>query len=126
MKKTFVIAALLMAVNPSIAGWTLLQETHQGILYIDRDGAEKTANGWRVDSSQDFHQQQVHDGKEYLSEKSRYELDCGAKKIRTLSVQRFPENMAGGDMVHADTKASEWLVPEKGSRLEAVLKGVCG
>lgn len=125
MKKACLMTLLLVVAGHACAGWALLQETREGILYIDRDAAEKTANGWRVDSSQDFHQQQIHEGKEYLSEKSRYELDCGAKKIRTLTVQRFPENMAGGEMVHADTKASDWSAPEKGSRMEAVLKSMC-
>jgi hypothetical protein len=125
MKKMLMAAVLLVAAGYVSAGWTLLQETRDGILYIDRDGAEKTANGWRVDSSQDFHKQQIHDGKEYLSEKSRYELDCSGKKIRTLNVERFPENMAGGDKIHADAKASEWSVPDKGSRLDIVLKNLC-
>lgn len=125
MKKTITFCCLLLVTGYALAGWSLLQETRDGILYVDRDGAEKTANGWRIDSSQDFHKQQLHDGKEYLSEKSRYELDCSAKKIRTLNVERFPENMAGGDKIHADAKASDWSMPEKGSRLDLVLKSMC-
>lgn len=125
MSKYFLMACLLGAAGHTFAGWTLLQETHDGILYVDRDGAEKTGNGWRVDSSQDFHRQQVHEGKEYLSEKSRYEIDCGAKKIRTLSVERFPENMAGGDLVHADKKPGDWSVPAKGSSAEAIVNNLC-
>ena len=125
MKKLIMTCSLIFSVSPVLAGWTLLQETRDGILYIDRDGAEKTANGWRIDSSQDFHRQQTHDGKEYLSQKSRYELDCGTKKIRTLSVERFPENMAGGDMVHADKKAGDWSLPEKGSEADLILSSLC-
>lgn len=125
MNKAFLTACLLAAAGQSFAGWTLLRETHDGILYIDRDGAEKTANGWRVDSSQDFHRQQTHDGKEYLSERSRYEIDCGAKKIRSLSVERFPENMAGGDVVHVDKKAGDWSMPAKGGAAETILNSLC-
>ncbi len=125
MKRTLILTALFLAASPAFAGWTLLQETHDGILYIDRDGAEKTANGWRVDSSQDFHRQQTHDGKEYLSAKARYELDCRAKKLRSLSVEFFPENMAGGDKIHADQKAGDWLTPAKGSQSDAILNHLC-
>ena len=125
MKKWTIICSLFLVTSPASAAWSLLQETHDGILYIERDGAEKTANGWRVDSSQDFHKQQTHDGKEYLSQKSRHELDCGAKKIRTLSVERFPENMAGGDRVHQDNKAGAWSPPEKGSHLDAIWQAMC-
>ncbi len=125
MKKILLLSLLLCVAGTASAGWALLQETREGILYVDRDGAEKTSNGWRVDISQDFHMPQIHEGKEYLSEKSRYDLDCGAKKIRTLNVERFPENMARGDKVHADSKAGEWTLPEKGSRMEIVLKSLC-
>lgn len=125
MKNMMMTCCLLLAASPALAAWTLLQETREGILYIDRDNAEKTASGWRVDSSQDFHKQQTHEGKEYLSEKARHELDCSAKKIRTLSIERFPENMAGGDMVHQDKKAGDWSVPAKGSQAEAIFNSLC-
>ena len=125
MTKTFLMACLLAAANHACAGWTLLQETREGILYIDRDGAEKTANGWRVDSSQDFHQQQTFDGKEYLSAKSRYELDCAAKKVRALRIEFFAENMAVGDSVYADQKVGDWSAPEKGSQAERLLGSMC-
>lgn len=125
MKKMIMTCSLLFAASSALAGWTLLRETRDGILYIDREGAEKTASGWRVDSSQDFHRQQTHDGKEFLSQKSRHELDCSAKKIRTLSVERFPENMAGGDLVHADRKAGDWSVPEKGSGADLIFNSLC-
>ena len=125
MKRLMISLSLLMAATPVFAGWTLLQETHEGILYIDRDGAEKTASGWRVDSSQDFHKQQVRDGKEYLSAKSRYELDCNAKKVRTLGVELFAENMAGGEAVHAEKNAGDWSVPQKGSPAEQIFNSLC-
>jgi len=125
MRKTLLMACLCVIVGHACAGWDLLQETRDGILYVDRVGAEKTASGWRIDSSQDFHQQQSHQGKEYLSAKTRYELDCSAKKIRTLTTQLFPENMAGGDLVHAEQNPGEWTVPAQGSRLEAVWKSMC-
>ncbi len=125
MKNAVMFAGLLMAASQACAGWALLQETRDGILYVDRDGAEKTANGWRVDSSQDFHKQQTRDGKDYLSAKSRYELDCSARKIRALSVELFPENMAGGDRVHADQKAGDWSTPESGSGMDAIWKSLC-
>lgn len=125
MRIALSFVSMLMVVSPSFAGWTLLQETRDGILYIDRDGAEKTANGWRVDSSQDFHKQQTFDGKDYLSAKSRYELDCAAKSVRTLRIEFFAENMAVGDSVHMDQKAGDWSAPEKGSQAERLLSALC-
>lgn len=119
------IIILALAGSPAFAGWTLLQETRDGIVYVDRDSAEKTGSGWQVDSSQDFHRLQRIDGKEYLSARSRYDLDCGEKKLRTLSVELYPENMAGGDPVHAERRPGDWAVPEAGSPLEAIWKSFC-
>ncbi len=125
MNKAALIAALLFTTSPCFAGWSLVQESHDGIVYIDREGAEKTANGWKVDSSQDFHKLQHQGDHDYLSAKTRYELDCGGKKIRTLSVELFPENMAGGGALHTENKPGDWQVPEKGSRLDAIWGGLC-
>ncbi len=125
MKKAAMMVALLVASGPGVAGWALVQESHEGIVYIDRDGAQKLANGWTVDSSQDFHQVQRHGDQEYLSAKTRYELDCGAQKVRTLKTELFPENMAGGGALHADDSPGDWAVPVKGSRLDLIWSSLC-
>lgn len=124
-KKFAMLAALLIASGPGIAGWTLVQESHDGIVYIDRDDAEKTTNGWKVNSSQDFHKVQRHADHDYLSAKTRYDIDCGARKIRTLSIELFPENMAGGGALYANTKPGDWAVPEKGSSLDLIWSSMC-
>lgn len=125
MKKAALLAILLFAAGPGLAGWTLVEESHDGIVYIDRDGAEKTASGWKVDSSQDFHKLQRQGDHDYLSAKTRYELDCGSNKIRTLSNELFAENMAGGGALYEDAKPGDWVVPGKGSRLELIWASLC-
>ncbi len=125
MKKLVMLAALLFASCPVLAGWMLVQESHDGIVYIDRDDAEKTANGWKVNSSQDFHKAQRFGDNDYLSAKTRYDIDCAAKKVRTLSVELFPENMAGGGALHADSKPGDWIVPDKGSSLDLIWSSLC-
>ncbi len=125
MKKLVMLAALLFASFPVFAGWMLVQESHDGILYIDRDDAEKTANGWKVNSSQDCHKAQRFGDNDYLSAKTRHEIDCAANKVRTLSVELFPENMAGGGALHTDTKPGEWAVPAKGSGLDLIWSSMC-
>ncbi len=125
MKRLSVLVVCLMANAHAVAGWSMLQETREGILYVDRDSAEKTAAGWVVDSSQDFHKVQLHDGKEYLSARSRYELDCAARKIRQLRVESYPENMAGGDPVHTEDLTQAWQAPQPGSRDEVIWKSLC-
>ncbi len=125
MKQFFLALSCLLAAGQAIAGWSLLQESHDGILYVDLDGAEKTASGWTLDSSEDFHKVQRFDGKEYLSARARYELDCAAKKIRRLRVEIYPENMAGGGTLDANEQVQDWRVAESGSRDEAIWKSLC-
>ena len=124
-KKAALLATLLMASGPGFAGWTLVQESHEGIVYMDRDDAEKTANGWKVDSSQDFHKLQRDGHHEYLSAKTRYEVDCGAKKIRTLRTELYPENMAGGGALYANDKPGDWTVPGKASAVDLIVSSLC-
>ncbi len=124
-KKAALLFALFVASGPGIAGWTLVQESHDGIVYIDRDDAEKTANGWKVDSSQDFHKLQRLGDHQYLSARTRYEVDCGARKIRTLSIELYPENMAGGGALHTHAKPGDWIVPDKGSSLDLIWSALC-
>ncbi len=125
MKRIFLALGCLLAAGNAAAGWSMLQENRDGILYIDREGAEKTASGWIADVSQDFHQLQQQDGREYLSARSRHALDCGAKQIRRLRIEIFPENMAGGGTLHTDDQPQEWHTPAPGSRDEAVWKSLC-
>ena len=125
MKPSTLFFTLLMTAAPAWAGWSLVQETREGILYADRDTAEKTATGWQLNTSADFHKAQQHDGKNYLSAKARYELDCKARLIRSLSLDLFAENMGGGGSVHAEQRQSEWRVPDKGSQLEAIWSSMC-
>ncbi len=125
MKRFFFLLASLAAAGHATAGWSMLQETREGILYIDRDGAAKTASGWTVDSSQDFHQIQLDQGKEYLSARARYELDCAAKKIRRLRAEIYPENMAGGGALDVNEQVQDWQIPEPGSRDGTIWKSLC-
>lgn len=125
MKRIWLVMGCLLAAGPAAAGWSMLQETRDGILYIERDAAEKTPHGWVAEISQDFHKTQRQGDKEYLSARSRYELDCAAKKIRQLRIELFPENMAGGGLLLADEQPQDWRAPAPGSRDEVIWNSLC-
>ncbi len=125
MNRSTVALVCLLAAGHAAAGWSMLQEDRDGILYVDREGADKTANGWVAEISQDFHKEQQQDGKPYLSARSRYELDCAAKKIRRLRQEIYPENMAGGGILQANEQPQPWLTPGPGSRDEIIWKSLC-
>ncbi len=127
MKKIILLLSCLwMMSGTAHAAWTMLKETRDGILYVDKDAAETVASGFKVLSSEDFHVMQNWQGKEYLTAKSWFELDCTGKKIRQLSFEIFPENMAGGGSLYADSKILEWVSPPAGSKHEAIWNSLCG
>lgn len=122
---------LLLLTAASIAqagqpGLSILRETREGILYLDRDSLQKQGNIQRVMSTQDFHRVQNLDGYEYLSAKAWYEVDCTAKKVRQVSLEVFPENMAMGGAVHTKTEPQPWADADDNSRPGIVWRGVCG
>ena len=110
---------------PVHAALSILGETPEGILYIDKESAEKQGNNLRVMSTQDFHQPQTLHGHEYLSAKGWYEVDCAGKKIRQVALEIFPENMANGGSLHNDTQVQAWVTPEPSTRLATIWKGIC-
>ena len=124
---TFIFGGLLIAITamPSQAALSILRETRDGILYIDREGIEKQGNIQRVMSTQDFHRLQKFNDHEYLSARAWYEVDCAAKKIRQVSLEIFPENMAMGGAVLTDREAQAWQDPAENTRHGAIWKGVC-
>ena len=124
---TPILGSLLMVVvaMPAHAALDILRETRDAILYIDRAGIEKQGNIQRVMSTQDFHRLQKYNDHEYLSARAWYEVDCAAKKIRQVSLEIFPENMAMGGAVYSDKEVQDWQDPAEVTRHGAIWKGVC-
>jgi hypothetical protein len=116
---------MVMFCWPAHAGLNVLLETREGILYVDKDSAEKQGSILRVMSTHDFHRLQKLHGQEYLSAKAWYEVDCTEKKIRQVSLEIFPENMAMGGALHKDTEVQPWATPESGTRNGIIWKGIC-
>ena len=121
-----VMLAAVSIAQAGQAGLSILGETRDGIVYLDRDSIEKKDNIQRVMSAQDFHRVQNIDGHDYLSSKAWYEVDCASKKIRQVSLEVFPENMAMGGAVFSKNEAQAWTEADDNSRPGMVWKGVCG
>jgi len=125
MRHYLISLMMVMLSWPAQAGLSILLETRDGILYVDKDGAEKQGNILRVMSTHDFHRIQKLNDKEYLSARAWYEVDCKEKKIRQVSLEIFPENMAMGGALHKDTEAQPWAAPDPGTRNGIIWKGIC-
>jgi hypothetical protein len=126
MMRIFLFSLMMtMCCWPAHAALSILVETRDGILYIDKEGAEKIGNIVRVMSTQDFHKPQTLKSYEYFSAKAWYDVDCDGKKIRQVSLEIFPENMAMGGSLDNDTQVQAWITPDQGSRQAAIWKGIC-
>jgi hypothetical protein len=126
MMRIFLFSLMMtMCCWPAHAALSILVETRDGILYIDKEGAEKIGNIVRVMSTQDFHKPQTLKSYEYFSAKAWYDVDCDGKKIRQVSLEIFPENMAMGPTLHKETEAQAWLASDQSLRHEAIWKGIC-
>lgn len=120
------ILGLLMSSN-AFAGWQLVKETREYILYVDLDAAEKNGAIVRLESSQDFHKMQTRGEHQYLSSKSITEFDCQKTLMRQIAFSIFPENMAnGGPLVSEDQPHQDWVSPQTGSAAESVWQKACG
>jgi len=122
---SFMLVAASLA-HAGQAGLSILRETRDGILYLDRDSIEKKDHIQRVMSTQDFHRVQNLDGHEYLSAKAWYEVDCASKKIRQVSLEVFPDNMAMGGAIYSKTEPQAWTAAADDSHPGVIWKGVCG
>jgi hypothetical protein len=126
MMRIFLISLMMtMCSWPVHAALSILTETRDGILYIDKEAAEKQGNLLRVMSTQDFHKPQTLNGHEYLSAKAWYDVDCVGTKIRQVSLEIFPENMAMGPTLHKESEAQAWVASDQSRRYEAIWKGIC-
>lgn len=128
MKQFTLLCALgLLMSSNAFAGWQLVKETREYILYVDLDAAEKNGALVRLDSSQDFHKMQTLGEHQYLSSKSTTEFDCEKTLMRQIAFSIFPENMAnGGALVSEDQPRLEWVPLQKGSAAESVWQKACG
>ena len=118
--------ALTFIVSPARAGWQLVSETRESILYIDLDSAQKNGQLVQAESSQDFHQIQKLAGHAYLSAKFTNEYDCEKKQLRQIALTIFPENMANGDVLFSEKTPQDWAPLQPGSTGEALWRHACG
>lgn len=119
------IFILMLGLSNAWAGWQLVAETRESILYIDLDTAEKNGSLVKADSFQDFHKMQTLAGHSYLASKSRNEYDCAKNLVRQIEFSIFPENMGSGGALFTENKIQDWIPVPAGSSTESLWKNAC-
>ena len=127
MQRLFAAVILLMlSMSSAWAGWQLVKETREYILYIDPDTLEKNGNLVKAVSFQDFHKMQAFAGHDYLASKTMNEYDCAKKLLRQIEFSIFPENMGSGGALFTENKVQDWVPVQAGGAAETLWKSACG
>ncbi len=121
-----VILVGMLASTDAMSALTILAETREGLIYIDQTSIEKNPSTQKVAITQDFHEMQTLGTHEYLSSRSRYEIDCPGKKLRQIRIEIFPQNMAMGGLLQDDSQTQAWTTPEQGKLQSLVWSALCG
>ena len=127
MRRTLPVFLVLLFTGNAYAEWLLLGRTDAFRMYVEKGSVQK--NGTTVQISQliDFVTAQWIDAQTVImSAKSVVEFDCSQPRLRTLAVQTYSEQIAGGRMV-ANEKfpTPEWEPVQSGSSAEGVRKFAC-
>lgn len=124
-RKFLLMAVFLLITNYASAGWQIVKETRDGILYIEPDSIEKSGDYIKAVSFQDFHKMQSRSEKSFLSAKFKNEYDCKKIMFRQLELMLFPENMANGELLFNETDVQNWVAPQPDSAEDALLRIAC-
>ena len=125
-RQILAVFMLMLGLSNAWAGWQLVAETRESILYIDLDTAEKNGNLVKADSFQDFHKMQTLAGQSYLASKNRNEYDCAKNLVRQIEFSIFPENMGNGGALFTENKIQDWIPVQAGSSAQSLWKNACG
>lgn len=103
----------------------VLTETREGLVYIDQTNGGKKTGLQHAMITQDFHELQTSGTHEYLSSKSQFEIDCAGKKLRRISLQIFPLNMAMGGILHEEVQTQSWINSDQGKLPSLIWTAAC-
>lgn len=106
----YLLALLLVLISfEAEAKWVQIGENNKAVAYADT-APEKKGNSvlaWVLYSYKET-QKSPRSGRRYLSEKAQIEIDCTAKKSRTLFFTWHSERMGFGTVVYTGRKAMPW------------------
>lgn len=120
---TFLLLAVLAA--PAAAEWTELGGNEQITFYADtatRAVQGDKASMWMLVSSKT---PRSNGELKFSSIRTRFEFDCGAKRVRELETHFHAGEKAEGDIVGGYTEPTEWEALAEGSVKEEVAQLAC-
>jgi hypothetical protein len=120
------ITFLFLISSPVWANWEFVADNDNGTHFlVDFQNIRKEGNYVRAWVLTNFAKPQRVSGRDILSLRSRYELNCPKEQIRNLAIQAFSNRNASGEVIGADDSSGNWYEPAPRTPDWEILKSVC-
>lgn len=125
MRKVILMTLLAVVSGGAAAEWVQVGSTEIGTIFANPATIRKTGNLVKMWRMADFKTADKIGGKQYLSEKTRYEYDCTEDRMRVLDTIFHAGNMGKGAVVHANSSQQQWQSVPPETFGEALWKFAC-
>ena len=126
MSKAILMVLLLVLSGNAAAQWVEVGSNGEQTVYADLTVVQREGNIVQMWDLFNFKSAQVMTlGKQYLSQMSLHEYDCGAKRVRMLNFSQHSDYMAEGAEMFRDVRSGAWQSLLPGSPIELLWKIAC-
>ena len=128
MKKVVFAAVMLTVISGStMAEWTELGSTEEGVRFVDLSTIRKSGTVARMWSMTNYSTSpSVPTMPEFLSLQTLSEYDCESGKTRVIGSAFYSGQMGGGKSVYSDTEPLDWRYAAPGTTYLAEWEIACG
>lgn len=123
------LASVQLTISAQESEWLHITSTDEdGIIdfYINKEMPTLTGNGYRMWALADIvHKPKSRSNLEGLSWKDYYEVDCKENKLKVLSSITYSKPMGKGEVLHIQSKPSDWMFIAPNTILEELTKRPC-
>jgi hypothetical protein len=117
---------LMLIASPAWAEWEELAKNERGaLIFLNRDTIRQEGSRVKFWQLTNLAKPNVLDGREYLSMRSRVEIDCKQEKQRFMTITAFASLFASGERISEITDVGQWRDIAPDSVSWKLLKTVC-
>ena len=122
----YLLSLLILIASPAWAGWEKVTETKDGdLLFFDRDTIRREGSRVKFWELANLVKPNVVGGREYLSMRSRIEIDCKQEQQRHMTITAFAGLFANGEQIATVTDLGQWKDIAPDTVTWTILKTVC-
>ena len=127
MRKLIVLMLLAVVTRSAAAEWLWLGVRDSTTSYFDFSTISRAGNMAKVWVLVDYQTPPAQDfTKPYKSHKQQFEFDCEQRKMRSLALVFYADNMGEGEAVYTENVSGGWTNQPKGRIDGFLMKIACG